>query len=118
MKIYLSGGFYSGWQKMVKMGAPNHEYFNPETNSGQQAISDFVVADLRGIDWCELVFAFKEKASPYHTGLAAELGYAFARGKIIILVDDLDRIDGFLAGLSKRVYHSLDAAIIYLRELK
>jgi len=117
VNIYLSGGFYSGWQSQVKQGAPSHEYFNPETDSQQIAICGFVSEDIAGIDWCDLLLAYKQTSSPYHTGLAAEIGYAYAKGKIIILVDEFDRIDGFLAGMSKRVYNNLQSAIDYLSGL-
>ena len=110
MKVYLSGGFYSGWQDKVKEEAPKHEYFNPERDSSQQAIKDFITDDLRGIDWCDVVFAYLTKY-PKYGGLAAELGYAYAKGKAIIFVTEREEIEGFLAGLSKYIYTTLELGI-------
>jgi len=117
MRIYLAGGFYSDWKDKVKQGAPSHLYYDPEDGSKQNAVCDFVPGDLRGIDWSELVLVYKQKTNPTACGLSAEMGYAYAKGKPIVLVDDNDRIDSFLAGLSQRIYTNLDSAIEYLRGL-
>jgi len=117
MRIYLAGGFYSNWQDKVRQSAINHEYYNPELDSKQTAICDFVSSDLKAIDWCDLLFVYKQRTNPTACGLSAEMGYAYAKGKPIVLVDDNDRIDSFLAGLSQRIYTNLDSAIEYLRGL-
>ena len=115
MKIYLAGGFYSNWQDSVKQGAPQHEYFNPETDSPQNAIIDYVPVDLGGIRWCDILFA-RQDNYPKYGGLAAEMGYAYALGKIIIYVAVREEVEGFLAGLSKYIYTTLEAGIERLRK--
>jgi len=36
MKIYLAGGFHSGWQDEVKRIASKHTYFDPKIDADQK----------------------------------------------------------------------------------
>jgi len=49
--------------------------------------------DLLGIDSCHVVFAYMERMNPSGIGLALEIGYARATGKVIILVNE--RLDKY-----------------------
>jgi len=117
MKVYLAGGFYGDWQERVKGEAPQHEYFNPETDAKQNSIIDFVSADLDGIRWCDILFA-RQDTYPKYGGLAAEMGFAYALGKIIIYVAIREEVEGFLAGLSKYIYTTLEAGIERLKKFQ
>jgi len=117
MKIYLAGGFYSDWKQKVVEGAPNHDYYDPELDKEKErAICAYTIADLERIDWCDTLFAYLTDY-PKYGGLAVEVGYAYAKGKIIILVTEKDDTDGMIAGLSKWIYLSLNGGIERLNKL-
>jgi len=118
MKIYLAGGFYSGWQNKVKKAAPQHEYFNPETDSDQRFAYRWTQQDIEGVKNCDLVLAYFELSNPSGLGLAKEIGWATILDKPVIFVDEHERINLLLAACSKRLYTKLDAAIEYLKGLE
>jgi nucleoside 2-deoxyribosyltransferase len=118
MKIYLAGGFYSDWRERIKEGAPNHQYIDPEFDyvPKQQSIMTYTQADLSAIDESDMVVAYLTNY-PKYGGLAVEVGYAFAKGKPIILVSEKDDTDGMIVALSKWLYLSLEGAIWRLNKL-
>ena len=118
MKIYLAGGFHGGWQDKVKWFAPQHEYYDPRYDTDQLRNFNIASQDLAGVDWCDLVFVNYEADNPSGVGLGIETGYGIARGKRIIIVDQHDRLHGFLCACGERLYCDIDAAIEYLRELR
>ena len=105
--IYMAGGFYGDWRQRIRVALsadlfPDVIWLSPETNN-QQACLTFVSGDLKGIDGCDLVVAYLHERH-YLRGTAAEIGYAFARGKPVYLILDSKVPDMFLVGLAKRVF--------------
>lgn len=96
MKVYLSGGFRSGWQDVVKQQAGGCEFIDPREH-GLEDEHQYTLLDLAGIDVCDVVFAILEQSNDRPLGLCVEVGYAHGRGKTIILVDE--RSDDHLAGM-------------------
>lgn len=91
-------------------------FYNPETSSAQSCIAEYVIADLDGIDGCDIVFAYLTSYLVYG-GLAAEMGYAYAKGKTIIFVSDKGEVDGFLIGLSKWFCTTIEDGIKRLKKV-
>ena len=118
MNVYLAGGFYSGWQDRVKQEAPQHDYYDPRVDTDQLRNFNIAQQDFAGVDWSNLVFAYFERDNPSGIGLALEVGFAVARYKRVIIIDNHDRLHGFLATCGERIYTNLDSAIAYLREVE
>ncbi len=89
LRVYLSGGFHSGWQYTVIEAVDQHvevEWYNPLTH-GLTRPQDYTIWDLEHIRLCDVVFAYMEASSPCGLGVALEVGYARGMGKPVILVD-------------------------------
>lgn len=87
VKIYLAGGFKSGWQDRVISTYPQFEYLDPRSH-GLTNPDAYTAWDLAAIKACDIVFAYLEKDNPGGYALALEIGYAKALDKIIILVNE------------------------------
>jgi hypothetical protein len=62
-KVYLAGGFRSGWQRRVKESLPDFKYLDPR----QHDLSDptqYTLWDLEAIRQCDIVFAILEADNP------------------------------------------------------
>ena len=110
--FYLAGGFYDGWRGSVveALGLARDEYITPEQDNNQQAALTFVTDDLRAIDRCTAVIACLTPAHPCR-GTAAEIGYAFAMGKPILLVMSDPVPELFLVAISQRLFTSTNALV-------
>ena len=116
MRIYLGGGFYGVWKQVVREIATTPRYFDPETDSPQGSIADYVTADLDAIDGSDVLFAYLTDY-PTYGGLAAEMGYAYAKGKPIVFVCEKAKPDGFLLGLASKVFLKIADGAEYLEKL-
>lgn len=114
MKIYLAGGMKSGWQDTVKERVKQHEYYDPRIDTDQLRNFNIAQQDFAGVDWADMVFAYFEIDNPSGIGLALEVGYAVAGGKRVVIVDEHDRLHGFLACCGERLYASFNEAVKYL----
>jgi hypothetical protein len=115
MKAYLAGGFYSDWRKQIEDAQLGFDCFDPQRDNDQSASYRFVRDDLAAIDAADFVIAYYPGGYTSH-GMAAEMGYASALRKTIIYIDETDRPDLFLVGLSKRLFTSVDAFIEWWRK--
>ena len=86
-KVYLAGGFRSGWQDRVVEAVPGLSFTDPRTH-GLAEPDQYTFADLVAIECCDWVFAYLEAKNPGGYSLALEVGYARALGKFIVLVDE------------------------------
>lgn len=86
-KVFLSGGFKSGWQSVViqELG-DQFTFFNPQTH-GLNHHYEYTTWDIHFVRECDILFAHMEDTNPSGYGLAFELGIAHALNKTIILVD-------------------------------
>ena len=87
--IYLAGGMKSDWQNIVQTncGSEKTIFINPQ-NHGLGTPEQYTFWDLFGVKNCDILFGFMEENNPSGFGLAAEIGYAKALGKLVIIVDE------------------------------
>jgi hypothetical protein len=104
-KVYLAGGFRSGWQDRVIAGVSRFSFFDPRVH-GLQDNGHYTLWDLEAIRRSDLVFAYLEATNPGGYALALEVGFAKALGKRIILVDEKGAADEH-AGRSLGMAHAV-----------
>jgi len=102
LKIYLSGGFHSGWQDRVKSEISEYAlhsgiplgiaYIDPRVH-GLVEEELYTAWDLFGIDLADIVFVCMDKDNPGCHGIALEVGYAKAKRKLVVFVDEKDEGD-------------------------
>jgi nucleoside 2-deoxyribosyltransferase len=90
MKIYLCGGF-GDWQDIVATEVrrlrPDADVFDPS----QHKLHDpkfYTQQDLANLLDCDIVIAYMQVTNPGYANLAFELGFAYAHGKKILLVNE------------------------------
>ncbi|MCJ7447929.1 MAG: nucleoside 2-deoxyribosyltransferase [Bacteroidales bacterium] len=115
-KVYLAGGF-SGWREDVKE-LTNIECFDPESKPDKHW-SEYGTWDIHFIKQCDICFAYLDKNNPSGYGLAAEIGYAKALNKTVILIIEpghkKDKYFQFLKQFADVVYESLYEGIVFLK---
>ncbi|WP_194736314.1 hypothetical protein, partial [Pseudomonas aeruginosa] len=85
-KIYLAGGFSSGWQEIVKSKLKSFELLDPSAH-GIENPAEYTSWDLEAVRASEILLANMEQTNPGGYALALEVGFAKALGKSIYLVD-------------------------------
>jgi hypothetical protein len=118
-RVYLAGGFHSGWQDKVKDALLNLTsvfLFDPRdvqhlSESGQASIEHYW---LQRVD---IVFGYLEESNPCPLGLAVECGTAKALGKVIVLVNEQKRRSWFFEFTGAKVFGSLEDGIAHLRSI-
>jgi nucleoside 2-deoxyribosyltransferase len=122
IRVYLAGGFHSGWQDTVKVGASFLRFFDPREHR-LDAAEQYTAWDLNAIRESDWVFAYLEKSNPGGYALALEIGFGKALGKKILLIDEKSKESDMearrLAMLhicADACFDSLDAGIAFLRE--
>ena len=92
-KVFLSGGFSTGWQNIVidKL-KEKYIFFNPQKH-GHSKVDLYTAWDIHFVKECDIFFAYMENTNPSGYGLAFELGIAHAMNKTIILVDERSLYD-------------------------
>lgn len=117
MIVYLSGGMTSGWQDEVKKRVSQVRFLDPRDH-GLNAPDRYVMWDLAAVSECDIVFAYMESDNPSGIGLAAELGFAKAQGKLIIFVDSkYGKHFDFIRAMSDVIVKRLEDGIAYLSKL-
>jgi nucleoside 2-deoxyribosyltransferase len=112
-KFYLAGGFYGSWKDRLRDECVGLKSYDPERDSGQQAIYGFVSDDLDAIDPRDGVIA-RWDTYPHLEGLMAEIGYAVAKDKpVLLILDGVTVPNPFVLGLAKRVFVGMDAFIAW-----
>lgn len=116
-KVYLAGGF-SEWRDKVQE-LTNVEFYNPERRPNHPHWSEYGAWDIHFVKQCDICFAFLDKNNPSGYGLCAEVGYAKALNKTVILIIEPDhpasRYFDFLRAFADVVYETLDEGIEYLK---
>ncbi|WP_081489117.1 MULTISPECIES: nucleoside 2-deoxyribosyltransferase [Pseudomonas] len=117
-KIYLAGGFHSGWQESVKSRLKDFELLDPGAHGIDDPI-EYTRWDLAAVRNSEIILANMEASNPAGYALALEVGYANALGKKIYLVDQIEdpsvkRYFEMVRQCSTRVFSDLDEAIEYI----
>lgn len=115
MRAYLAGGFYSDWRRTIEDAKLNFVCSDPQRDNDQSASYRFIRDDLAAIEAADFVIAYYPGGYASH-GMAAEMGYAAALKKVIIYIDETDRPDLFLVGLSKRLFANVPAFVDWWRK--
>lgn len=87
--VYLAGGMNHGWREEVMERVQGAIYFDP-TYNGLTSEKEYTAWDLDAIDRSDIVFAYMEENNPSGIGTATEVGYAVAKGKYVIYVQDVN----------------------------
>lgn len=121
-RIYLAGGFRGEWQEYIieKLGS-EFEIFNPKKHE-LESVKMYTTWDLFHVDKCDILFGYMKADNPSGYGLALEIGYAKAKNKLIILIDERSKNDpdfkkyfAICQESSSLIFQSIDEAIIYLK---
>lgn len=117
-KLYLAGGFRSGWQDVAVAKLRGFELFDPSAHNIQDP-TEYTRWDLDAVQQSDIVLANMEASNPGGYSLALEIGFAKALGKTIILVDQIEdplisRYFEMVRQCSDHIFSSLDEAIEYL----
>ncbi len=117
-KIYLAGGFRSGWQAIVKSKLQGFELLDPSAHDIEDPV-EYTRWDLAAVHEAEIVLANMEASNPGGYSLALEVGFAKALGKSIYLVDQIEdpsvsRYFEMVRQCSTQVFKSLDEAVEHI----
>jgi nucleoside 2-deoxyribosyltransferase len=117
-KIYLAGGFRSGWQSVVKSKLKGFKLLDPSAHNIEDSV-EYTRWDLEAVQEADIVLANMEGSNPGGYSLALEVGFARAHGKLIYFVDQIDdpsisRYFEMVRQCSTMVFKSLDEAIEYI----
>jgi nucleoside 2-deoxyribosyltransferase len=117
--IYLAGGFKSGWQAGVIEQLPGYEFLDPSQHNIQDA-AEYTRWDLDAVRASDILLGYMESTNPGGYSLALEIGFAYALGKAVVLVDEIkdptvSRYFEMVRQCSGRVFTTLAQAVDYLR---
>ena len=116
-QVYLAGGMNSEWRDKVKE-LSNIDFYDPKLKPDKHW-SEYGTWDVHFIKQCDICFAYMEKTNPSGYGLAAEIGYACALNKTVILIiepgHEKDRYFQFLKQFADVVYDNLEEGIDFLK---
>jgi nucleoside 2-deoxyribosyltransferase len=120
-KLYLAGGFKSGWQAEVHAVLIGYDILDPSKHNIQDPKS-FTDWDLTAIRQSDIVLANMEATNPGGYSLALEIGYARALGKSIIFVEQIadPKIRYYFEMIrqcSDAVFHNLCDALDFLNNI-
>ena len=118
--VYLAGGFKSRWQTTVMEQLPGYLFLDPSQHNIQDA-AEYTRWDLDAVRSSDIVLGYMESTNPGGYSLALEIGFAYALGKTIILVDEIkdpvvSRYFDMVRQCSGYVFISLGQAIDHLRK--
>ncbi|HFI2159473.1 TPA: hypothetical protein ACIDX1_000085 [Pseudomonas aeruginosa] len=121
-KIYLAGGFHSGWQENVKSRLKDFDLLDPGAHGIDDPV-EYTRWDLAAVRESEIVLANMEASNPGGYALALEIGFAKALGKEIYLVDQIQdpsvkRYFEMVRQCSTKVFSSLDDAVDYILNIQ
>lgn len=118
-RVYLAGG-KGDWRKMICKGI---EFVDPMAKDESfMNVRDYLAWDLFAIRDCDAMLCYMENDNPSGIGMAVEIGYAKALGKLIIyvdgLTDDRSRYFAFARECGDVIYTELDESLRFLSTLK
>ena len=126
-KVYLAGGFKSGWMNNIELSVEGIEVVNPmrKEYSGDVRVSmnvvEYATWDKHYIKRSDIVFAYVERTNPSCIGVSAEIGYAKGLGKTVILVLESnnetikDSYLQFLTSMADITFSDFESGLDYLR---
>jgi len=114
-KVYLAGGFKSGWQDQVIKSLPDFDYLDPRSH-GLENKADYTAWDLEAIRRSDVIFAYLESSNPGGYALALEVGYAKALGKFVVFVDEKSPADPTTARYLEMISETADVSVKSIAE--
>lgn len=119
-RIYLAGGFKSGWQNIVLNELRDFELLDPSAHNIEDPAA-YTEWDLRAVRECDVILANMEESNPGGYALALEVGYAKALGKHVVFIDQLSdssrkRHFEMIRQASDRVFTNLADALEYVSQ--
>lgn len=121
-RVYLAGGFKSGWQDRVMAQCKTFKFADPRSHSLIEP-QHYTAWDLQALRSCQVVLAYAEAKNPGLYALSLEIGYAKAAGSLVLLVDERStdptsgRYFAMVRATADLVFDDLDEAINYLNLL-
>lgn len=117
-RIYLAGGFKSGWQNFASQELNSFDILDPSIHNIEEPAA-YTEWDLRAIRECDILLANMEESNPGGYALALEIGYAKALGKQVIFVDQLSdssrkRHFEMVRQAADRVFSTMPSALNYI----
>lgn len=91
MKLYFAGPLFTAaerdWNALLAtaLRAAGHEVFLPQENEPGKTAAEIFAVDVGGIDWADGMVAIMDGPDP-DSGTCWEVGYAYGKGKPVILV--------------------------------
>ena len=80
----------------------------------------FLYCDYKKIDISDVVFAYMRHSKSRHSGTSAEIGYAKAKGRLILYINDMNKTERYLYEFVERtadeVFDTLPQGIDYLQD--
>lgn len=86
-KVYLAGGFRSGWQNIVKKNVKNAIFLDPSLHDIDDP-AKYTAWDLNAVLESDIIFAYMELSNPAGYAMSLEIGYAKALNKTIIFAEE------------------------------
>jgi nucleoside 2-deoxyribosyltransferase len=122
LKIYLAGGFKGGWhEKVIQQVSNDFIIYNPQQHSLDDS-EMYTAWDLFHVDKCDILLGYMSEDNPSGYGLALEIGYAKAKNKLVLLIDERSKIDApfkryfsICHQSSNIVFNSFDEAITFIK---
>jgi nucleoside 2-deoxyribosyltransferase len=112
--VYLAGGMHDNWRQRFVSAFSGVTFFDP-TAHGLRDEAAYTAWDLEHIDLAATVIGYMDATNPSGYGLNLELGYAKAKGKRVIFIDETDatrtRYFGMARQIADVVFRSLDDAV-------
>ena len=117
MRVFLSGGTRGDWQDRVIAKCPGAEYWDPRTLRDND-MTRIATTERQWLDETDVLFVCIEADNPSGLGSAFEMGYAIARSKPVLFVDEKrTRHTEWLGVHCLRTVPSLQEGIALLREM-
>ncbi len=115
--IYTAGTLLTDWRGYLKKNVKNHEFIDFD-HVNQQSIATFTYEDFKNIDRSDIVLAYTMKGEMPHPGTSSEIGYGYAKKKLVLYIEENPVPYPILVGLSKRFFSNLETVVYYLNHLK
>jgi nucleoside 2-deoxyribosyltransferase len=117
--VYLAGGMHDDWRLKVIDKARGFKYLDPSLGNSPLP-EEYTTRDLLHVRASDIIFANLERDNPSGIGLALEVGYGKALGKVVILVNQQpkNRYMAIIEHTADVTYGKLDDGIDFLNKLK
>jgi nucleoside 2-deoxyribosyltransferase len=91
MRLYFAAPLFTAAERdwnaalTAALRSAGHDIYLPQENEPGRTASEIFEVDVAGLDWAQAVVAIMDGADP-DSGTAWEVGYAYGKGKPVVLV--------------------------------